>query len=148
MRKFVLDTNLYIAALRGREASARLLSFEDETLPRIHFHAVVAQELLAGAVSAERRRALYHAYIRPFDRRRRLVTPSFRAWRRAGEVVSELVERGTFSAGGFSRSSLNDVLLAASCREEGLTLVTANTADFAGIAEVEPFDFAAPWPAG
>jgi len=146
VRKYVLDTNLYIAALRSKEASARLLSFEDEALPRIHFHAVVAQELLAGAVSVARRRALYGAYIRPFDRRRRLITPTFRAWARAGEVVSELVERGAFSPGG-SRSFLNDVLLAASCREEGLTLVTANTADFAAIAEVEPFDFAAPWPA-
>lgn len=147
MKKFVLDTNLYIVADRSLEGTVALQRFYDQRLSATFLHAVVVQELLVGGVTARHRRAIRRDLVRPFERVRRVISPSFRAWRRSGEIAGELVERGIFSPGGFSRSFLNDVLLAASCREEGLTLVTANTADFAAIAEVEPFDFAAPWPA-
>ena len=50
------------------------------------------------------------------------------------------------SPGGFARSFLNDVLLAVSCRAAGLTLVTANLADFERIRRVETFEFVPPWP--
>ena len=39
------------------------------------------------------------------------------------------------------------MLLAPSCRESGVVLVTANTRDFARIARLAAFDFVAPWPA-
>jgi len=45
-----------------------------------------------------------------------------------------------------SRSFVNDVLLAMSCREAGAVLVTANMRDFARIAAVRRFEFVAPWP--
>jgi predicted nucleic acid-binding protein len=75
-----------------------------------------------------------------------LVTPTFRAWKRSGEVVADLIARRRLSSGGVARPFLNDVLLATSCREEGLTLITSNTADFELIAEIEPVRFRAPWP--
>jgi predicted nucleic acid-binding protein len=50
------------------------------------------------------------------------------------------------SRAGFSRSFLNDVLLAVSCREAGAVLITANVADFARIRTVESFRFMEPWP--
>jgi predicted nucleic acid-binding protein len=147
VRKFVVDTNLFIAADRSPAGGEALGRFYHHHLPATFMHAVVIQELLLGGTTADRRERLRRDLIRPFERVRRLVMPSMRAWIRSGEVVGEMVERGALSPGGFSSSFLNDVLLAASCREEGLTLVTANVTDFERIAEVEPFEFVAPWPA-
>jgi predicted nucleic acid-binding protein len=45
-----------------------------------------------------------------------------------------------------SRRFVNDVLLAMSCRESGMVLVTNNLRDCIRIAAVRPFDFEAPWP--
>ena len=146
MRLFVLDSNLYIEAARSRSKAEELASFSSAFLPRLFFHAVVAQELLAGAVSPERKRDIERGIIGPFERRGRLVTPTFRAWKRSGEVVADLIARRRLSSGGVARPFLNDVLLATSCREEGLTLITGNTADFELIAEIEPVRFRAPWP--
>jgi predicted nucleic acid-binding protein len=42
---------------------------------------------------------------------------------------------------------VNDCLLAASCREEGLVLITNNVNDFAIIRRVEAIEVAEPWPA-
>lgn len=147
MRQYVLDTNVYVAADRDLRAAADLSAFARVALSRTFLHAVVAQELLAGAIGTERRDALHDAVIRPFDHRRRLVTPSFRAWSRAGQVIAELVEARALSRDGFTRSFVNDVVLATSCRENGLTLVTWNVADFARIQRVFEFDFVPPWPA-
>ena len=51
------------------------------------------------------------------------------------------------SRGGFSRSFLNDCLIAASALEHGFVLVTRNTGDFAVIRKVEPkLNYVPPWP--
>jgi predicted nucleic acid-binding protein len=146
--KYVLDTNLYIAANRDRVAAEALVAFYAAHLPFTYLHATVAQELMLGALGAVRRRQIADAYLRPFESRGRVITPSYRAWVRSGELVAALIQRRVLSPGGFSRSFLNDALLAASCREEGLTLITANKRDFTRLREVERFDFEAPWPTG
>lgn len=146
--RFVIDTNLYIGADRSHAQAKELAAFYARALPRTMFHAVVAQELLLGAIDARREKLIRDAYIRPFESRGRLITPSFAHWARSGEVVARLVRAKAISPGGFGRSFLNDVLLAVSCRALGLTLVTANVADCDRIARVERFDFVAPWPAG
>lgn len=144
----MLDTNLYIAADRDAAGAEELVAFYDAFLPFTYLHATVAQELLVGAVDAMRSRSIHVAYLAPFEARQRVVTPSYNAWRRSGEVVATLVRWKVLTPGGFGRSFLNDVLLAASCREHGLTLVTLNTRDFERIGQVERFDFVAPWPSG
>lgn len=146
MRKFVLDTNLYIAADRDIAKAEELVSFYAAFLPATYLHAVVVQELLLGAVDARRAALIRAGYIAPFEARGRILTPSFRTWVRSGEVVASLVRQKIVSPGGFGRSFLNDVLLAVSCREEGATLVTSNLADFERIRRVERFEFVAPWP--
>jgi len=123
-----------------------LAAFYALFVPMTFMHAVVVQELLLGAVDARRGRDLYQGYVAPFESRGRIVTPSYASWRRSGEVVAALVQRRRLSPGGFSRSFLNDVLLAVSCREAGVVLITLNAADFARIRTVEPFRFVAPWP--
>jgi predicted nucleic acid-binding protein len=146
--KFTLDTNLYIRAYRSEADRERLNDFLQENTPRIHLHAVVLQELMLGARSQAHAREVHRAVGIPFEQVGRVVTPSRRAWRRAAELVAAMVERRSISRGGYTASFLNDVLIAASCREAEVTLITANTADFERIREVEPFGFAAPWPSG
>jgi len=66
---------------------------------------------------------------------------------RAALIIARLVERGEMSAGGFTRSFLNDCLIAASSGEFGFVLVTRNTTDFARIRRVERrLRYVAPWP--
>jgi predicted nucleic acid-binding protein len=144
---WVVDTNLYIRALRGAEDGRELQRFNARFLPSIVIHAVVAQELLAGAVDARRARQVHENLIAPFESRGRVVTPSFEAWKMAGRIMAALVDRGCMSRGGFARSFPADCVLAASCVEERLTLVTANARDFELIREVIDVSIAAPWPA-
>lgn len=56
-------------------------------------------------------------------------------------------QRKLMNPGGFKRSFFNDCVLAASCRECGLTLITQNRNDFDLIRKVHPFDYTEPWPA-
>lgn len=148
MPKYVLDTNLYIAANRDPSAAEALAAFYAGYLPFTYFHATVAQELLVEAFDRTRRREVHGAYIRPFEARGRVVVPSFATWARSGELVATLIQRRVLNPAGISRSFLNDAVLAASCREEGLTLITANVRDFALLRQVERFEFHAPWPTG
>lgn len=148
MRKYVLDTNLYIAADRDAARGEELAAFYESHLPFTFFHAVVAQELLQGAVDARRGAEIRRGFVRPFEARRRVITPTFAAWARSGEVAAALVRAKVISSAAFTRSFVNDVVLAISCREAGVTLVTQNVADFERIRRVEPFDYVGPWPQG
>jgi predicted nucleic acid-binding protein len=146
MARYVIDTNLYVAADRDLASAEELERFVTAQLPFIHFHAVVAQELLAGAIDQKRERLLEESLIQPFERRGRVLVPSFAAWKSAGRILSQLVTRKLMSPGGFKRSFLNDCVLAASCREVGATLVTLNREDFELIRKVLRFEFTEPWP--
>lgn len=146
MRKYLLDTNLYIRATRDTTDAEALHRFLAAHLPATYLHAVVVQELLVGARNPVQARATEAAYIAPFERRRRIVTPTYQSWKRSAEVIGALQEKRIVSSEGYTRSFLNDVLLAVSCREAGVTLVTANLDDFERIRRVERFDFVPPWP--
>ena len=41
---------------------------------------------------------------------------------------------------------MNDVVLATSCREEGIEIVTLNERDFSRIQQIEPVPYVTPWP--
>jgi predicted nucleic acid-binding protein len=82
-----------------------------------------------------------------FEDLQRVITPSHITWTRAALIVARLVQRRHVSPGGFSRSFLNDCLIAASAREHGFILVTRNTSDFALISQVERgIWYQTPWP--
>lgn len=146
MTRYVLDTNLYIRADRDQAKADELIRFYSAFLPFTYLHATVAQELLAGAVDGKRARQIQESYITPFETRSRIVTPTYHAWKRSGEVIAALVQKKMVSPGGFKRSFLNDVLLAMSCREAGMTLITLNTKDFTLIRQVNRFECVPPWP--
>jgi predicted nucleic acid-binding protein len=142
-RRHVIDTHLYIDALRTEKGRAALAVFQDAFAPFLLLNAVVAQELRAG-VAAHAAAKLEAALFAPYERRGRMITPSYAAWKETGRVLAELIAPAQWRS--VTRSFVNDVLLAMSCREAGVVLVTGNTKDFARIASVRPFDFVRPWP--
>ena len=142
-RRYVVDTNLYIDALRTESGKLGLGAFLSAHAPFVHLSAVVVQELRAGVRGTDASR-LEASIVEPFERRGRVVTPSYAAWKEAARVLSELV--GPKALRDVTRSFVNDVLLAMSCREAGVVLVTTNLADFARIASARRFDFVPPWP--
>jgi predicted nucleic acid-binding protein len=81
-----------------------------------------------------------------FHRRGRVVVPSGQAWADSGGVLGRLSRREGLELPRLSKAFGNDVLLALSCREAGLVLITDNTRDFARIARVTDFEFVEPWP--
>jgi predicted nucleic acid-binding protein len=86
--------------------------------------AVVVQELRAGAARANDIRLLERFVVQPFERRGRVFAPSTSAFKESGRVLAKLAAshgRGFVSA---RRSLPNDTLLAASCREHGITLIS------------------------
>ena len=146
MKRYVVDSNLYIQAIRDRRAAAALAEFSVSYAPNLLLHAVVVQELIAGAINHQARRRLERNLITPLERRGRLLVPTYRAWKRAGEIIAALIQRRHLSVSGVPRSFPNDALIAASCRELGVTLITQNEADFEKISLVEPIEFVTDWP--
>lgn len=147
MPKYILDTNIYISAVRDPAKAQELIEFYAAYLPFTYFHAAVAQELLLGAIDRRKRRQVEKAFIEPFQSRGRVIVPTYATWRRSGELIGLLIEAGNMRPGSVRRSFLNDAILAASCREFGLTVVTENTGDFRLLQEVERFKYVGPWPA-
>jgi predicted nucleic acid-binding protein len=146
VRKYVLDTNIFVTATRDNSFGTELSQFVGSFLPQIYLHAVVVQELMRGAITEEAQKKVTREVVQPFEKRGRILTPSYAAWKRSGEVVAELVNARLVTAGGLPGSFMNDVLLATSCRDSGVTLVTLNGADFQRIRRVESVEYVEPWP--
>jgi len=146
-RKFLLDTNLFIQGFRDPHANASLARFHQLFAPFEYLSAVVAQELRAGARSHHDQRLLERHVLGLYRRRDRLVTPSAHAWEESGDVLAELARREGLDLSRMSKAFGNDVLLALSCREAGIVLVTDNERDFERLARVVDFEFVKPWPA-
>lgn len=145
-RKYALDTNLFIEGLRNEETNVRLLQFHAAFAPFEYLHSVVVQELRAGVKDDVGLRKLERHILSPFIGRARLITPSFQAWQRSGDVLRELARKDAMELSKVTKSFGNDILLATSCRESGIVLVTDNIRDFQRIHQVFPFDFVTPWP--
>lgn len=147
MPKYVVDTNLYVEAITTDEGNAALAAFQRRGAPFLFQHSTIAQEILAGARDESDYRKYHEDWVAPFEDLRRIITPSHTTWTRAALIMARLVERGHLSPGGFSRSFLNDCLIAASARDHGFILVTRNTGDFALISQVERgIRYQPPWP--
>lgn len=144
-RRYALDTNVFILAAREPAWQGHLERFHAAFAPFEVLSAVVAQELRAG-VRGKAANVLEQSVLLPFEKRGRVIVPGYTAWKGAGEVLSALVEARKLRWPDVSRSFVNDVLIALSCREAGVVLVTENQRDFARIAEVRRFEFVAPWP--
>lgn len=145
-RKYALDTNCFIHGFRSPAGIAALQQFHRLFAPFEYLSVIVAQELRAGSRTAAERRKLERHVLAPFVRTGRVLTPSPQAWHDSGDLLGELVRREGLELGRITKAFGNDILLALSCRESGVVLVTENTRDFARIAKLAPFEFVAPWP--
>ena len=144
--KFALDTNVFIDGFRSEEAQGELFVFLNRALPFTYLSAVVMQELAAGARTADAARELQRGVFEPFERRQRVFTPTSAAFAESGRALAALAAREGWQPLANKPSLLNDALIAASCRERGITLITRDS-DFRRLASfVKGFRYAAPWP--
>ena len=146
MPKYILDTGLYIRATREDSWNQALEAFAWNFAPFIYLHSTVAHELLAGSLSTVLERRTQEQFISPFEATRRVITPTHRTWKQASLVVAQLIRTRQLSPNGVTRSFPNDCLIAASAREQGMTVITENERDFRMISTVLPVQFCPPWP--
>lgn len=143
---FVIDTNLYVYAERDPEVRVALRGFLRDVSERVVVSTVVLHELLVGAPDPKTRAAIERAVLAPFTRRLRLVETSAAVWREAAAITRALRADGGYT-GSLALSSFHrDVLIAASVRSVGATLITTNAKDFDLIAKVYGFRYATRFP--
>jgi predicted nucleic acid-binding protein len=143
---FLLDSNVYIASFNDAAFGVGFRAFHRSELPRMVLSAVVVHELLVGARDRRRERMLRRAIIEPFQARRRIHVPGARTWQLAAELDRRLRALNGFEARLARRSFANDLLIAASAREIGATIITQNLTDFALVRRVIDIRYEAPWP--
>jgi len=144
--KYVLDTSLYIRAFRDRAGADALARWYEAFTPFIHLSSVVLHELLAGATSPAKARQVARSIAEPFERTNRLITPSHTAWAVAGETLAGMAREEGLELRRTPKSFVHDVVLAASCRESGVTLVTGNARDFRRIERWVELEWLEAWP--
>ena len=67
-----------------------------------------------------------------YGERDRVIVPSFEAYRQGGRVLAALAVREGMDSSR-SGSLVNDVIIATSCREAGIRLITENVEHFAAV---------------
>ena len=138
MSALLFDTSVYIPILRdenfAREFRLRYL----RGLPLTYCSSVVIEELLAGVRTLRHRRQAAALY-EPFERVRRIITPSHRIWKETGTVVATIADQAPRLRDKLSRGFLNDILIALSGRSIGATVVTRNEEDFRLIQQFRKF---------
>lgn len=146
MKKFVLDTNLYVYAFRSTDHAEALKAYFASYTPSTYLSSVVLHELLVGSNTPRKVREIHELIAQPLVRTGRLITPSHGAWQTSGEAIGRMAAKERRDLRSIAKSLVNDYLLAASCREAGATLITNNVSDFEGIVRYLKFEFQAPWP--
>ena len=144
--KYALDTNIFIDAFRDPTTEAALLSFLERALPFTFMSAVVMQELAAGARTGEQARELERSVFKPFVRRGRVFGPTTTAFVSSGRLLAAVATREGWEAIYDNPSLLNDALLASSCRERGITLITQDGDFDRFLPFLGRWRHVAPWP--
>jgi predicted nucleic acid-binding protein len=135
MRPLVLDSSIYISALRsGEDAALTLRRLDPEAA--VWLSAVVLEELYAGVSVSDRR--LVERLEHDFERTRRILVPSLNDWTQAGKVLARLAAEYGYERIARARLT-NDALIAMSAARQGITVITANERDFARLARFRPF---------
>jgi predicted nucleic acid-binding protein len=146
VRKYVLDTNVYIDAFRSLEKAEELKQFLMKHLPLTYLSAVVTMELRTGAQTKRQAETLEEEVFGPFEKRHRVFAPSANAFKEAGRILAALAKDNLFYLHAPNSSLIRDSLLAASCREHGFVLITNDT-DYQAIKRhLKPFRYRTPWP--
>jgi predicted nucleic acid-binding protein len=114
-RKFVLDSNLYVDAIRDPVKEAALDAFLEVSAPVTFMSAVVIQELRAGAVTDAAARALDRGIFAAFERRGRVLAPSVKVFKDCGRILAALFREEGVAFRERPRSLVNDILIAGTC---------------------------------
>jgi predicted nucleic acid-binding protein len=133
----LFDTSIYIAALSPRGNPSPIFERWTGESP-LWLSAVVLEELYAGAVGTGARAV--ERLERDFERARRVLVPNLSDWACAGKVLSRLARKYGYEQIGRARLT-NDALIAMSAARTGVTVLTANSRDFARIAEFRAFSW-------
>jgi predicted nucleic acid-binding protein len=147
VRKFALDSNCYIDASRDAAALGAMQKFVAKAAPGLYISSIVAAEIMGGARSVRDRKVIEDRVLGPFLRQGRIFAPSAAAWEALGRTLALLREREGLQLSQVPRSFAFDVLLAYSCRENGVVLVTGNARDMARIRKAFAFEYVSPFPA-
>ncbi|MEO5820514.1 MAG: type II toxin-antitoxin system VapC family toxin [Vicinamibacteraceae bacterium] len=143
--RFAFDTNVLVDVMRDAENEAAFGAFLRRFSHATHLSAVVMLELRAGARTPAQARALEEGVFDPFERRGRVFAPPILAYRSAGALLAKLADREGWTADA-KPSLVRDALLAVSCRDAGLTLITRDR-DFARFApHLRGWRTVPPWP--
>jgi predicted nucleic acid-binding protein len=132
--KIIYDTSVYIEFLRSKSFANSFRSLYEVNIPVTFFCSVVVQELIAGATDQLKRAAVEGLY-RPFERSRRIVTPTHAAWREAGRLLATMRVKRSDRKDRLTGSFINDLLIALSARSVGASVVTLNADDFTMISK-------------
>lgn len=144
---YVIDTNLYIRALHDPAFAIELEAFQQAALTRLWLSAVVAFEVVVGARSDTHANDYERWMLRPFRSRNRVLVPDGAAWQLVAWMDREIRALGGFEGKLGQRSFLNDMLIAATCRQVGATLLTANRTDYEVLNGVVGVRFMTSFPA-
>jgi len=105
-------------------AAEGLKRFLATNLQSTYLLAVVMQELRAGTRTAEQSESLEAGVFGPFERRNRVIIPALRAFKESGRILAECAVHERIGVSEAGASFVNDTLIAACCRHEGITLIT------------------------
>jgi predicted nucleic acid-binding protein len=137
MRPFLLDTSVYISAVRLANDDAFSLRRLGTDSP-LWLSAVVLEELYAGVSDVDR--DLIERLERDFDRIKRILVPNLGDWTQTGRVLSRIAAKYHYERNGLGRLT-NDALIAMSAGRMGITVITANQRDFSRLAEFRSFQW-------
>lgn len=136
--KVIYDTSIYIEILRSKSFADGFRSRYEANIPLTLFNSVVVQELLAGAID-RLRQATVESFYRPFERTRRILTPSHTNWKEAGRILGVIRDKRMDQKDRLTGSFVNDLLIAISAKSVGAKVVTLNVDDFTLIRKYAPF---------
>lgn len=137
MRPALLDTSVYISALRRGAGATLTLRWLDRESP-LWLSSVVLEELYAGAGESEQR--VIERLERDFDRLRRILVPNLSDWNQVGRLLSRLATKYGYDQIGQGRL-INDGLIAMSARRHGIRVLTGNERDYRRLAEFREFQW-------
>jgi predicted nucleic acid-binding protein len=143
---FLVDTNLYIRGLTDAAFGEALAQFQQRALERLWISAIVVFEVTVGARDASHAAAWERWLVRPFRTRERVLVPVESTWQIAAEARRRLGATKRYAGSLAHASFQNDLLIAATCRERGATLITANVRDFEIIKRVIGLRYATSFP--
>jgi predicted nucleic acid-binding protein len=135
--KHLIDTDLYIDLIQSGTTLPIIAQLYAKEAPGIYFSSIVAQELLAGARSAEGKKHVETLLV-PFERAGRVVTPKHTQWRETGDVLAKVLAIRPDLRNKLP-GLINDCLLALSALDIGATLYTRNRDDFQLLRQIRPF---------